>query len=109
MGEPLNNYEAVRQAVTTLTGPVLQVSPKHITISTVGVVPRMRTLHADLPGVNLALSLHAPSQALRAKIVPAGKAYPLHKLMEALDSHLQARCCLISVLSHLSCRGGNSM
>ena len=68
-------------------------------------MPRMRTLHADLPGVNLALSLHAPSQALRAQIVPAAKAYPLHKLMEALDSYLQARCGQLSLTDLAGGRG----
>ena len=57
----------------------------------VGVVPRMLSIANDLPGVNLALSLHAPTQELRCQIVPTAKAYPLHKLMDALHSYQTTR------------------
>eukprot|EP00897_Mesotaenium_endlicherianum_P007931 jgi/Mesen1/7166/ME000037S06530 len=90
MGEPLNNYDAVRTAVRAFTGRAFGLSPNHITVSTVGVIPRMLTLTQDMPGVNLALSLHAPSQELRLKIVPAARAYPLTRLMAALDSYMQS-------------------
>eukprot|EP00271_Cylindrocystis_brebissonii_P014732 TRINITY_DN3620_c0_g1_i2.p1 TRINITY_DN3620_c0_g1~~TRINITY_DN3620_c0_g1_i2.p1 ORF type:complete len:424 (+),score=78.04 TRINITY_DN3620_c0_g1_i2:71-1342(+) len=89
MGEPLNNYEAVRMAIRTMTGRPFGISPTHITVSTVGVVPRMLSLAYDMPGVNLALSLHAPSQALRAQLVPAARAYPLHKLLSAMDAYIE--------------------
>lgn len=80
-------------AVRTLTAPrAFGLSPSHVTVSTVGVIPRMLTLPADLPGVRLALSLHAPTQALRATIVPAARAYPLDRLMAALDAYQAARC-----------------
>ncbi|CAM6106971.1 unnamed protein product [Calypogeia fissa] len=88
MGEPLNNYNAVVKAVKTMTGRFFSLSPSHITISTVGVIPRMLSLAADLPGVNLALSLHAPTQELRCQIVPVARAYHLSKLMAALDSYI---------------------
>ncbi|GAQ91144.1 radical SAM superfamily protein [Klebsormidium nitens] len=91
MGEPLNNYSAVVAAVRTLTAPrAFGLSPSHVTVSTVGVIPRMLTLPADLPGVRLALSLHAPTQALRATLVPAARAYPLDRLMAALDAYQAA-------------------
>lgn len=51
----------------------------------------MLSLANDLPGVNLALSLHAPTQDLRCQIVPTAKAYPLHKLLAALDSYQTIR------------------
>lgn len=63
----------------------------------VGVIPRILSIADDLPGINLALSLHAPTQELRCQIVPTAKAYPLNKLMAALNSyqtirfHLQVR------------------
>lgn len=90
MGEPLNNYKAVVEGARIMTGRCFGLSPTHITISTVGVVPRMLSIANDLPGVNLALSLHAPTQELRCQIVPTAKAYPLHKLMDALHSYQTA-------------------
>jgi len=59
-------------------------------VSTVGVVPRIRALAAELPGVSLALSLHAPNQALRARIVPSARAYPLERLMAAVAEYQAA-------------------
>jgi len=91
MGEPLNNYNAVHAAVTALTDAArFGLSRQHVTVSTVGVVPGMSRLTADLPGVLLALSLHAPNQKLREEIVPAAKAWPLPKLIAALDAHILA-------------------
>lgn len=57
-----------------------------------GIVPRMLTLAQDLPApVNLALSLHAPTQELRQSIVPVARAYPLPALMGALEHYQQQR------------------
>lgn len=58
-----------------------------VTVSTVGVIPRMLQMIDDLPGVSLALSLHAPTQELRKTLVPSAKAYPLDKLMAAVDRY----------------------
>ena len=58
--------------------------------STVGVAPALKKLTREHPEVRVALSLHAPSQELRAKIVPAAKQWPLHELIEALDDHLNS-------------------
>jgi hypothetical protein len=66
------------------------VAPSRVTVSTVGVVPKMLALARDSPEVRLALSLHAPNQALREKIVPTATAYPLPKIMAALDAYLAA-------------------
>jgi adenine C2-methylase RlmN of 23S rRNA A2503 and tRNA A37 len=66
MGEPLNNYRNVIDAIEAMTSDKgFGLSPAKITVSTVGVIPRMRTLRRDAPGTRLALSLHAPNQALR--------------------------------------------
>lgn len=87
-GEPLNNYAAVCAAVQQMTDPRLfALSRRHVTVSTVGVVPRLAQMAADLPGVSLALSLHAPTQELRQRIVPSARAYPLPKLMGALAAY----------------------
>ena len=67
------------------------LSPLHVTISTVGVVPRLLQLSKDLPQIGLALSLHAPTQELRMKIVPTSKAWPLVKIMAATKLFLDTQ------------------
>ena len=61
-----------------------------VTVSTVGVTPKMRQLTKDLPEVNLALSLHAPNQPMRETIVPTAKTYPISDMVDALDEHMMA-------------------
>ena len=91
MGEPLNNYRAVCAAVRVLIDPSLfGMRPSSVTVSTVGIVPRMARFATDLPGVSLALSLHAPTQPQREAIMPAARAYPLPRLMGALEAHMAA-------------------
>jgi len=86
MGEPLHNYEAVLGSIECMSDPLrFNLAPSRITVSTVGIVPRMLDLTRDLPSVQLALSLHAPTQELRQKIVPTAKTYHLDKLMDAAD------------------------
>ncbi|KAF5731852.1 radical SAM domain-containing family protein [Tripterygium wilfordii] len=84
MGEPLNNYGAVVEAIRAMIGSPFQLSPKRITVSTVGIIPAINKLQNDLPGLNLAVSLHAPIQDIRCQIMPAARAFPLEKLMDAL-------------------------
>ena len=91
MGEPLNNYDAVCASLGLLSDARgFAVAPSRVTVSTVGVVPKMLALARDSPEVRLALSLHAPNQALREKIVPTATAYPLPKIIAALDAYLAA-------------------
>lgn len=91
MGEPLNNYESVRGAARQMVDSgVFGLRRSCVTVSTVGVIPRMLQMATDLPGVSLALSLHAPNQELRAQIVPSAKAYKLDRLMAALAQYQAA-------------------
>ena len=91
MGEPLNNYDSVVDAIGPMTDPTaFGLAPSKVTVSTVGVVPKMRRLIVDAPGVCLALSLHAPNQALRERIVPTATAYKLPDILAALDHYLAA-------------------
>ena len=82
MGEPLNNYAAVRDAVSMMTSNSLfALRRAAVTVSTVGVIPRIEQLGRDLPGVSLALSLHAPTQARLPRLrclllVDAGRLWP---------------------------------
>jgi adenine C2-methylase RlmN of 23S rRNA A2503 and tRNA A37 len=73
-----------------LRAGVFGLSKRHITVSTVGVIPRIRSMATDMPGVSLALSLHAPNQELRKQIVPSARAYPLHKLLQAVQDYQTA-------------------
>jgi 23S rRNA (adenine2503-C2)-methyltransferase len=90
MGEPLANYDRVWPAVERLHHG-LGLSARHITVSTVGMVPGIRRMAAeDLP-VNLAVSLHAANDALRDELVPVNKRYPLSVLMAACADHVRAK------------------
>ena len=86
MGEPLANYPRVIAAVRRLTAPApegLGLSQRHITVSTVGLVPAMRRLIAEELSVTLALSLHAPDDDLRDELVPVNQRW---KVAEVLDA-----------------------
>jgi 23S rRNA (adenine2503-C2)-methyltransferase len=86
MGEPLANYPRVLEAVRRLTAPApegLGLSQRHITVSTVGLVPAMRRLTAEGLSVTLALSLHAPDDDLRDELVPVNQRW---KVAEVLDA-----------------------
>ncbi|CAA6667413.1 unnamed protein product [Spirodela intermedia] len=85
MGEPLNNYSAVVEAVKVVTGSPFQLSPKRITISTVGIIHAINKFLGDLPNVNLAVSLHAPDQETRCQIMPAARAFPISRLLDSLQ------------------------
>src|SRR5271167_4766321 len=87
MGEPLYNFEAVRDAIAILTdGDGLSLSKRRITVSTSGVVPEMARLGAEC-GTMLAVSLHATNNALRDKLVPLNRKYPLETLLEACRNY----------------------
>jgi len=85
MGEPLENYDQVIKTIRLLIHPLaFNLSIRRITVSTVGVVEGIeRLMHEDLP-VNLALSLHAPNQRLRKKIVPYSRKYALEDILKAV-------------------------
>lgn len=89
MGEPLQNYENVKLSIEFFVDTRrFGLSPRHITVSTVGVLRYMQRLTDELGHVNLALSLHAPNQETRLKIVPTAVSHPIEKLMEAIDYHV---------------------
>lgn len=90
MGEPLANYERMWAAVQRLHGDV-GISARHITISTVGIVPGIIRLANEALPVNLAVSLHAANDALRDKLVPPNRRWPLADLMQACERYLQEK------------------
>ena len=88
MGEPLQNYSALVPALRTmLDDHAYGLSRRRVTVSTSGVVPLMDRLSQDVP-VALAVSLHAPNDALRDGLVPLNKKYPLAELMAACQRYL---------------------
>jgi 23S rRNA (adenine2503-C2)-methyltransferase len=90
MGEPLLNYEATWQAIETLNDARgFGLGARHITLSTVGVVPGIRRLSREKLQVGLAVSLHAPTDRLRDKLVPLNRRYPLRRLMDACQDYVQ--------------------
>jgi 23S rRNA (adenine2503-C2)-methyltransferase len=89
MGEPLANYDRTWAAVERLHDD-LGLSARHLTVSTVGIVPGIRRLtHESLP-VNLAVSLHAANDELRNELVPINRRYPLDLLAEACRQYVTA-------------------
>ncbi len=85
MGEPLLNYDEVIRSATILSHPQgFNLGHRHITISTMGVIPRILQLAEEHPAFRLALSLHAPEQKLRERLIPLAKKYPLGELMDSL-------------------------
>jgi 23S rRNA (adenine2503-C2)-methyltransferase len=89
MGEPLMNPKAVFPALTLLNH-AYGLGARRITVSTVGIVPGILELAARPEQFRLALSLHAPNEELRSKLVPVEKKYPLPELMDALDRFEEA-------------------
>jgi 23S rRNA (adenine2503-C2)-methyltransferase len=90
MGEPLANYDQVWEAITRIHGD-MGISARHITVSTVGVVPGIRRLAREKLPVNLAVSLHAANDRLRNTLVPLNKRYPLDALVEVCRQYLTAK------------------
>jgi 23S rRNA (adenine2503-C2)-methyltransferase len=82
MGEPLANYEPVWESVTRLHDD-LGLSARRLTVSTVGVVPGMRRLAREALPVTLAVSLHAPDDELRSRLVPLNHRYPIAEILDA--------------------------
>jgi len=84
MGEPLHNFDAVRRALANLVSPSGRgMSPRRITLSTSGYPERIAQLAAEGPHVRLAISLSAANDALRTRLIPLNKKYPLAALLEA--------------------------
>lgn len=89
MGEPLQNYSALVPALELmLSDYAYGLSRRRVTVSTSGVVPMMDRLAQDCP-VALAVSLHAPNDALRDELVPLNKKYPLRELLAACERYLE--------------------
>lgn len=88
MGEPMLNAAEVRNAVAILTDPeMIGMSQRRITVSTSGYIPQFRKFVAEGFRGRVAISLHAPTQELREKLMPVAKLFPLNDLMAVLDDY----------------------
>jgi 23S rRNA (adenine2503-C2)-methyltransferase len=89
MGEPFHNYDAVMDAVRLLNDPRgFGLGHRHITISTVGLVPQIERFADEGIQVNLAISLHAPTDEQRSRIMPVNQRYPIADLMGACERYI---------------------
>jgi 23S rRNA (adenine2503-C2)-methyltransferase len=90
MGEPLANYDNLWPAIERLHGAV-GISARHLTVSTIGIVPGIRRLAKERLPVNLAVSLHAANDELRNELVPINRRYPLEAITGACREYLAAK------------------
>lgn len=90
MGEPFLNYENVMTSIKILNDQKqgMSIGARHISISTVGITERIENLANEPLQVNLAISLHAPNNELRSKIVPMNEKYPIEKVIAAVENYL---------------------
>jgi len=89
IGEPLDNYENVMKFIRIINDAKgLAIGIRHITISTCGILPKIEHLQQENLQVNLAISLHAPNDTLRTKIMPINKVYPLSKLLPTIKQYI---------------------
>ncbi len=87
-GEPFDNYDNVLDFCRTVNSDHgLAIGARHITISTCGIVPKIKAFAKERFQYNLAISLHAPNDELRRKLMPVDRAYPLDQLMQALREY----------------------
>ena len=89
IGEPFDNYENVMNFIDVINDPYgIALGSRHITISTCGIVPKIKEFMNHGKQVNLAISLHAPNDELRTKIMGINKAYPLSTLMPVIREYI---------------------
>lgn len=90
MGEPFLNYDEVLKAIRLLNDPeVLNIGARNISVSTAGITEGIRKFSTEGLQVNLAISLHAPNNVLRQKLMPITKKYPLQKIFSAVDEYIE--------------------
>ena len=89
IGEPFDNYDNVMKFIDIVNcGKGIELGARHITVSTSGIVPKIKEFAKSDKQVNLAISLHASNDELRRKLMPIDKAYPLDTLMEAIKEYI---------------------
>ena len=90
IGEPFDNYDNLIKFFRIINDPKgISIGARHITVSTCGIVPKILEFSDLDMQINLAISLHAPNDELRNKIMPINKVYPLKELMDALKNYIK--------------------
>ncbi len=89
IGEPFDNYDNVMKFVKIINCPKgIDIGARHITISTCGIVPKIKEFADEGLQVNLAISLHAPNDVLRTRLMKINKVYKLHEVIEAVKYYI---------------------
>lgn len=89
IGEPFDNYDNVMKFINIINDPKgINIGIRHITVSTCGIVPKIKEFTKEKTGVNLAISLHAPTDLVRDKIMPINKAYKIGDIMDAVRDYI---------------------
>ena len=90
IGEPLDNYDNVMDFIKIINDPKgIAIGARHITLSTCGIIPKMKELMNENLQINLAVSLHAPNTQLRNKLMPVNKSYSLPQLMDTIREYIE--------------------
>ena len=89
IGEPFDNYDNFMDFIRIITDPyALALGQRHITVSSCGIVPKIKEFADEETGVNLAISLHAPNNELRSKIMKVNRAYKIEEVIDAIKYYL---------------------
>jgi len=89
IGEPFDNYDNVMNFIRIINDPKgINIGIRHITVSTCGLVPKIKEFANEKTGVNLAISLHAPNDEIRDSIMPINKAYKIKDIMNAVNDYI---------------------
>ena len=90
IGEPFDNYDNVMSFVDIInSGKGIDIGARHITISTSGIIPKIKEFMLNGKQINLAISLHAPNDTLRSELMKINKVYPLSEFMECLKEYIE--------------------
>lgn len=90
IGEPFDNYDNVMNFIKIINNPYgIEIGARHITVSTSGIIPKIEEFSMEELQINLAISLHAPNDDIRNRIMPVNKAYSIDKLIASLREYIK--------------------
>ena len=89
IGEPFDNYDETMKFIDIINSPYgLEIGARHITVSTSGIVPKIKMFSNEPKQVNLAISLHAPNNEIRTRLMKINKVYPIETVIEAAKEYV---------------------
>lgn len=90
IGEPFDNYDNVMKFINIINDPKgINIGIRHITVSTCGITPKIKEFTKEKTGVNLAISLHAPTNEIRNQIMPINKAYNIENILSSVKEYIE--------------------